>query len=72
MMISATHLLLIESNPADARLIKKALRNDGTAFIVEWVTSLAEAVNYLIKNQLMLFCWICYCPMAKAWMHLTK
>lgn len=50
MMISATHLLLIESNPADARLIKEALRNDGTAFIVEWVTSLAEAVKYLIKK----------------------
>lgn len=50
MMISATHLLLIESNPADARLIKDALRNDDTAFVVEWVTSLTEAVNYLIKT----------------------
>jgi DNA-binding NarL/FixJ family response regulator len=52
MMISATHLLLIESNPADAKLIKDALRNDGTAFIVEWVTSLAEAIKYLAKKPI--------------------
>ncbi|MDO8345095.1 MAG: diguanylate cyclase [Cellvibrio sp.] len=50
MMISATHLLLIESNPADAKLIKDALRNDSTTFIVEWVTSLVEALKYLAKN----------------------
>lgn len=52
MMIPATHLLLIESNPADAKLIKDALRNDGTAFIVEWVTSLAEAIKYLAKKPI--------------------
>lgn len=52
MMISATHLLLIESNPADAKLIKDALRNDSTTFIVEWVTSLAEALKYLAKNPI--------------------
>lgn len=50
MMISATHLLLIESNPADAKLIKDALRNDSAKFIVEWVTSLAEALTHLAKN----------------------
>lgn len=50
MMISATHLLLIESNPADATLIKDALRNDSTAFIVEWVTSLSEALKHLAKK----------------------
>lgn len=50
MKISATHLLLIESNPADAKLIKDALRNDSTTFVVEWVTSLADALKYLAKN----------------------
>ena len=50
MMISATHLLLIESNPADATLIKDALRHDSTAFIVEWVTSLSEALKHLAKK----------------------
>ena len=52
MMISATHLLLIESNPADAKLIKDALRNDSTTFIVKWVTSLAEALKHLAKNPI--------------------
>lgn len=52
MMISATHLLLIESNPSDAKLIKDALRNDSATFIVEWVTSLAEALKYLAKNPI--------------------
>lgn len=47
MMIAAIHLLLIESNPADATLIKDALRNDGAVFLVEWVTSLAEARKHL-------------------------
>lgn len=50
MNISATHLLLIESNPADAKLIKDALCNDSSTFIVEWVTSLSEALQYLAKN----------------------
>ncbi|MGV8835161.1 diguanylate cyclase domain-containing protein [Cellvibrio sp.] len=50
MMIPATHLLLIESNPADAKLIKDALRNDSATFIVEWVTSLAEALKHLAKT----------------------
>ncbi|MDR7092195.1 MULTISPECIES: diguanylate cyclase domain-containing protein [Cellvibrio] len=52
MMIPATHLLLIESNPADAKLIKDALRDDGTAFMVEWVTSLADALKHLAQNSI--------------------
>lgn len=52
MMIAATHLLLIESNPADAKLIKDALRNDSATFIVEWVTSLSEALKFLAKNPI--------------------
>lgn len=52
MKISATHLLLIESNSADAKVIKDALRNDGTAFVVQWVTSLAEALEYLAKKSI--------------------
>lgn len=52
MMISPTHLLLIESNPADAKLIKDALRNDSANFTVEWVTSLSEALKYLAKNPI--------------------
>lgn len=52
MMIAATHLLLIESNPADAQLIKDALRNHSATFIVEWVTSLTEALAYLAKNPI--------------------
>lgn len=51
-MIAATHLLLIESNPADAKLIKDALRNHSATFIVEWVTSLTEALAYLAKNPI--------------------
>jgi diguanylate cyclase (GGDEF)-like protein/PAS domain S-box-containing protein len=50
MMIPATHLLLIESNPADARLINDALRNHSARFVVEWVTSLVAALNFLAKN----------------------
>lgn len=50
-IISATHLLLVESNPADAKLIKDALRNDEATFRVVWVTSLAEALTYLAKNS---------------------
>jgi len=50
MMIPATHLLLVESNPADAKLIKDALCNDSATFIVEWVTSLSEALKYLANN----------------------
>lgn len=52
MKISATHLLLIESNSADAKVIKDALRNDDTAFVVQWVTSLAEALEYLAKKSI--------------------
>lgn len=52
MMIAATHLLLIESNPADAKLIKDALRDDSASFIVEWVTSLSEALRVLAKNPI--------------------
>jgi len=52
MKISATHLLLIESNSADAKVIKDALRNDGTAFVVQWVASLAEALEYLAKKSI--------------------
>lgn len=48
----ATDLLLIESNPADAKLIKDALRNDEAAFRVVWVTSLKEALAYLAKNPI--------------------
>lgn len=51
MKSSATHLLLIESDPADAKVIKDALRNDSARFMVEWVTSLAEALRYLVKNS---------------------
>lgn len=51
MKSSATHLLLIESDPADAKVIKDALHNDSAAFAVEWVTSLAEALEYLANNS---------------------
>jgi diguanylate cyclase (GGDEF)-like protein/PAS domain S-box-containing protein len=47
----ATHLLLIENDPADAKVIKNALREDGATFVVEWVTSLAEALEYLANNS---------------------
>lgn len=47
----ATHLLLIESDSDDAKVIKDALREDGAAFVVEWVTSLAEALEYLANNS---------------------
>jgi diguanylate cyclase (GGDEF)-like protein/PAS domain S-box-containing protein len=52
MIISANNLLLIESNPADARLIKDALRNEEAVFRVVWVASLAEALTYLAKNPI--------------------
>lgn len=52
MKSSATHLLLIESDPADAKVIKDALHDDSAAFVVEWVKSLAEALEYLAKNPI--------------------
>ena len=48
----ATHLLLIESDPADAKVIKDALHDDSAAFVVEWVKSLAEALEYLANNPI--------------------
>lgn len=51
MKSSVTHLLLIENDPADAKVIKDALQNDSAAFAVEWVTSLAEALEYLANNS---------------------
>lgn len=52
MKSSATHLLLIESDPADAKVIKDALHDDSAAFVVEWVKSLAEALEYLANNPI--------------------
>ncbi|QEY14057.1 GGDEF domain-containing response regulator [Cellvibrio sp. KY-YJ-3] len=52
MKSSATHLLLIESDPADAKVIKDALHDDSAAFVVEWVKSLAEALEYLVNNPI--------------------
>lgn len=47
MLNAPTDLLLIESNPADAQLIKDALRENESAFHLIWVRSLAEALAYL-------------------------
>ena len=52
MKSSATHLLLIESDPVDAKVIEDALHDDSAAFVVEWVKSLAEALEYLAKNPI--------------------
>lgn len=52
MTISATNLLLIESNPSDAKLIQDALRDDATVFRLVWVTSLAAALIHLDKNPI--------------------
>ncbi|UUA74670.1 GGDEF domain-containing response regulator [Cellvibrio sp. QJXJ] len=52
MKSSVTHLLLIESDPADAKVIKDALHDDSAAFVVEWVKSLAEALEYLVNNPI--------------------
>ena len=51
MLIAPTDILLIESNPADAQLIKDALRNEEALFCVVWVRSLAEALVYLSKKS---------------------
>ena len=50
MAISATKLLLIESDPADAALIKDALRSEDAVFQLVWVTSLTEALEHLASN----------------------
>jgi len=50
MNTTATTLLLIESDPADAKLIKDALHDQDAAFRMEWVTSLAAALEHLEKH----------------------
>lgn len=50
MAISATKLLLIEGDPADAALIKDALRSEDAVFQLVWVTSLTEALEHLASN----------------------
>jgi signal transduction histidine kinase/CheY-like chemotaxis protein len=45
-------VLLVEDNPGDARLIKEMLAEaDGQDFSIEWVSSLADGLEKLGKNQ---------------------
>lgn len=50
-IVSPTTVLLIEDEPADARLIQEALAGSGgSLFQVEWVTRLSEALERLGKD----------------------
>lgn len=42
-----SRILLIEDNPADAFLVKEALRTHGIAFDLNWVSDGEEAVGHL-------------------------
>jgi diguanylate cyclase (GGDEF)-like protein/PAS domain S-box-containing protein len=53
MAIRPTNLLLIENDPVDARLIQTALATKGdNLFTVEWVTSLAAALERISKGEI--------------------
>jgi chemotaxis family two-component system response regulator Rcp1 len=41
------YLLLIEDNPADARLIQEALKDSGAQCAVEWLMNSREAIPFL-------------------------
>jgi signal transduction histidine kinase/CheY-like chemotaxis protein len=44
----STHILLVEDNPGDARLVREMLaETGGGSFAVDWVTSLSEALEHL-------------------------
>jgi CheY-like chemotaxis protein len=52
MNLTPTTVLLIEDDPADARLIQAALAGTGNSpFRVEWVTRLADAIERLGRDR---------------------
>ena len=47
----STHILLVEDNPGDARLVREMLAEaGGGSFAVDWVTSLSEALEHLARG----------------------
>ena len=47
----STHILLVEDNPGDARLVREMLAEaEGGSFAVDWVTSLSEALEHLARG----------------------
>jgi CheY-like chemotaxis protein len=47
----STHILLVEDNPGDARLVREMLAEaGGWSFAVDWVTSLSEALEHLARG----------------------
>jgi two-component system, NarL family, sensor histidine kinase UhpB len=47
----STHILLVEDNPGDARLVREMLAEaGGGSFAVHWVTSLSEALEHLARG----------------------
>lgn len=47
----STHILLVEDNPGDARLVREMLAEaGGRSFAVDWVTSLSEALEHLARG----------------------
>ncbi len=46
-----THILLVEDNPGDARLVREMLAEaGGDSFAVDWVSSLSEALEHLARG----------------------
>lgn len=47
----STHILLVEDNPGDARLVREMLAEAGDgSFAVDWVSSLSEALEHLARG----------------------